>query len=176
MRPRTVKAIRLLAAALITATAVEAAHGGVMEFTDKEAWIAAVGEFTTIDFVGFPKGTFITNQYAGLGVLFTDGNDSIHLTGGFLNDGAGLDGNPSMHLSFDSPQLWLAVDYPGSVQIDLFSENIPLHSSVFNTIGHGNFAGVISIELFDTVVISDPVLGDVFIDDHHFGVPTPGTF
>ena len=176
MRPRTGKTISLLAAALITSAAVEAAHGGVMEFTDKDAWIAAVGQFTTVDFVGFPDGTFITTQYADLGVLFTDGNDSIDVSGAHVNDGFGLDGNPSMHLSFDSPNLWLAVDYPGSVQIDLFSGNIPLHSSVFNTIGHGNFAGVISIELFDAVVISDPVLGDVFIDDLHFGVPTPGTF
>ncbi len=79
-----------------------------------------------------------------------------------------------MHLSFDSQQLWLAVDYPGAVQIDLFSGNIPLHSSVFITGGQGNFAGVISIELFDTVVISDPEIGDVFIDDLHFGVPSPG--
>ncbi len=176
MRPRTGKIIGLFATALLTSLSVGSAYGGVMEFTDKDAWIAAVGEFTTIDFTGFPDGTFITNQYAHLGVLFTDGNDSIDVSGAHVNDGFGLDGNPSMHLSFDSPQLWLAVDYPGSVQIDLFSGNIPLHSSVFIAGGAGNFGGVISIELFDTVVISDPVFGDVFIDDLHFGVPTPGTF
>ncbi len=33
-----------------------------VEFTDKDAWIAAVRQFNTIDFTGFADGTFITNQ------------------------------------------------------------------------------------------------------------------
>ncbi len=153
----------------------EAVGGFVEEFTSKDEWIAAVGRFTTIDFTGFPAGTFITDQYADLGVLFTDGNDSItccsKLT--FPNDGAGLDGNPDIHLSFDTPQAYIAVHFPGDVQIDLFSGDIFLHSSVFIAGGVGNFGGVISSQLFDTVVISDPSVGDVFIDDLHFGVPAP---
>ena len=53
------------------------ASGDVLEFTDKDEWIEAVGEFTTIDFTGYPKDTFIADQYAYLGILFTDGNDNI---------------------------------------------------------------------------------------------------
>ncbi|MCZ6734626.1 MAG: hypothetical protein O7C65_02415, partial [Planctomycetota bacterium] len=88
---------------------------------------------------------------------------------------AGLDGHSAIHLSFDSPQAWIAVHFPGDVQIDLFSGDIFLHSSVFIAGGVGNFGGVISSQLFDAVVISDPVLGDVFIDNLHFGVPAPPT-
>ena len=131
MRPRTEKTIGLFATALLTSLSVGSAHGGVMEFTDKDAWIAAVGPFTTIDFTGFPEGTFITEQYAHLGIHFTDGNDSIDINAGVLNDGSGLDGNPSMHLSFDSPQAYLAVDFPGDVQFDLFSGDTLLHTSLF---------------------------------------------
>ncbi len=174
MRPRTGKTIGLFATALLTSLSVGSAYGGVMEFTDKVAWITAVGQFTTIDFTGFPDGTFITEQYAHLGIHFTDGNDSIDVSGAHVNDGFGLDGNPSMHLSFDNPQLWLAVDYPGSVQIDLFSGNELIHSALFVGAGVGFFAGLLSTELFDTVVISDPIVPDAFIDDLHFGVPSPG--
>ena len=166
---------RYLTAAMLTSLAVGSAHGGVIEFIDKDKWIAAVGDFTTIDFTGFPDGTFITDQYADLGVVFTDGNDSVAVNEGFLNDGSGLDGNPSIHLSFDVSQIYLAVDFPGDVQIDLFNGNELLSSSVFIAGGFGNFAGVISSQRFNAAVISDPILGDVFIDDLHFGVPAPPT-
>ena len=170
------KTIGLIAAAILPwAGNGGVAFGGfVEEFTNKDEWIAAVGRFTTIDFTGFPDGTFITDQYADLGILFTDGNDSIDVSGVHVNDGWGLDGNPDIHLSFDMPQAYIAVHFPGDVQIDLFAGDILLHSSVFIAGGLGNFGGVISSELFDTVLIRDPVLGDVFIDDLHFGVPTPG--
>ena len=100
------------------------ARAGVIEFTDKDEWIAAVGPFTTIDFTDYPAGTVITDQYADLGVLFTDGNDNIFCCDEtyLLNDGAGLSGNfpplsPDFHLSFPIPQRWLAVDFPGAIQI-----------------------------------------------------------
>ncbi len=66
---------------------------GVAEFDVKQAWIDAVGPFFTVDFTGFPGGTFITDEYADLGVLFTDGVDVILCCDeGFPNDGAGLNG------------------------------------------------------------------------------------
>ena len=168
--------IGLIAAAMLAWVGNGQVSGGfVEEFTNKDEWISAVGQFTTIDFTGFPDGTFITDQYADLGILFTDGNDSIDVSGIHVNDGWGLDGNPDIHLSFDTPQAYLAVHFPGDVQIDLFSGDIFLHSSVFIAGGVGNFGGLISSQLFDAVVISDPVLGDVFIDDLHFGVPAPPT-
>ena len=142
MRPRTGKTIGLFATALLTSLSVGSAYGGVMEFTDKDAWIAAVGGFTTVDFVGFPSGTFITEQYAGLGIHFTDGNDSIPPFGpiSFPNDGWGLDGNGDINVSFDSPQLWIAVDYPGGIQFELLWQGQLVYtSSQLVPGGIGNF-------------------------------------
>ncbi len=177
MRPRTGKTIGLFATALIASLSVGSAYGGVMEFTDKDAWIAAVGRFTTVDFVGFLPGTFITEQYAGLGIHFTDGNDSIPPFGRFVfpNDGWGLDGNGDINVSFDSPQLWIAVDYPGGIQFELLWQGQLIYSSSpFSPGGLGNFAGLLSTELFDAARLIDPIGSEAEIDDLHFGVPSPG--
>ena len=150
------------------------AHAGVQEFTDKDEWIDAVGEFTTIDFTGFPEGTFITDQYVDLGVLFTDGNDTIQEWGGFI-DGHGLRGSDTITIAFDSAQAYIGVDFPGDIQIDLFAGGNLIYSALFIAGGKGNFAGLVSTELFDSAFLSDPIVPSVFIDDLHFGVPAPGT-
>ncbi|MHC4414649.1 MAG: PEP-CTERM sorting domain-containing protein [Planctomycetota bacterium] len=162
----------ILLAACLTVSAV---HADVTEFTDKDEWIAAVGEFTTIGFTGFEPATIITDQYADLGVLFTDGDDIIAISETFKIDGAGLWGNGDIVLAFDSPQAWIAVDFPGDVQFDLYDGDRLLHSSQFIAGGNGNFGGVISTEWFDSVILIDPVDGYVTIDDLHFGVPVPTT-
>ena len=157
----------------------QALGGFVEEFTDKDEWIAAVGRFTTIDFTGFPDGTFITDQYADLGVLFVGGNENIFLSdNAFPNDGAGLDdgGFTPIAVSFDTPQAWIAVDFPGTVQFELFSGGELIYtSSAFGGGGAGFFAGLVSTELFDAAVIDDPGDFSVAIDDLHFGVPAPAT-
>ncbi|MCH8150741.1 MAG: hypothetical protein IH830_00025 [Planctomycetes bacterium] len=169
----------LIAAAIMAWLGNGQALGGfVEEFTDKAEWISAVGRFTTIDFTGFPDGTFITDQYADLGILFTDGNDNIFLSdNAFPNDGAGLFGGgfTPIAVSFDTPQAWIAVDFPGAVQFELFREGELIYtSSLFGGGGVGFFAGLVSSELFDAAVILDPDDQSVFIDDLHFGVPAPG--
>ncbi|MCH8150742.1 MAG: hypothetical protein IH830_00030 [Planctomycetes bacterium] len=155
----------------------EALGGFVEEFTDKAEWISAVGRFTTIGFTGFPDGTFITDQYADLGVLFVGGNENIFLNDfAFPNDGAGLDdgGFTPIAVSFDTPQAWIAVDFPGLIQFELFSGgNLIYTSSEFGIGGVGKFAGLVSTELFDLAVMSDRSGVDVVIDDLHFGVPAP---
>ncbi len=150
------------------------ASADVLEFTDKDEWIKAVGEFTTIDFTGFPEGTFITDQYADLGVLFTDGYDIIQFSPtGYPNDKWGLDGNDTIQLVFHTAQGYMAVDFPGAMQIDLFAAGNLIYSAVFIPGGVGNFAGVVSTELFDSALLSDPLISGVHIDDLHFGVPAP---
>ena len=124
------KTTGLMAAAIMAWPGNGVVFGGFMEFTDKDEWIAAVGDFTTIGFTGFPDGTFITDQYAHLGILFTDGNDNIFLNdGAFPNDGAGLDGNVNISVSFDTPQAWIGVDFPGVLQIELFSSGRLFYTS-----------------------------------------------
>ncbi len=150
------------------------ASADVLEFTDKDEWIEAVGEFTTIDFTGFPEGTWITDQYADLGILFTDGDDWIHNTCGYVNDCWGLaggGGNDQITLAFDTEEAYIGVDFPGDLQIDLYSRGRLIHSSVFIAGGHGNFGGLLSRVLFDSVVLSDPLFSSVHIDDLHFGPP-----
>ncbi len=171
MGPR--KTAGLIAAAILPWAGNGVVCGGLIEFTDKEEWIAAVGRFTTIDFTGFPDGTFITDQYADLGILFTDGNDNIFLNdGAFPNDGAGLDGNGDISVAFDTPQAWIGVDFPGFLTIELYTEGRLFFTSNLWGGGVGNFLGLISSELFDAAVLIDP-LDQAAIDDLHFGVPAP---
>ena len=173
LRLLTIQAILL--PALLTVTP---AHGGVAEFFDKDEWIAAVGPFTTIDFTGFPDGTQIMEQYADLGVHFVDHTDFVLCCSDdlFPNDGAGLDGNQGVDLVFDSPQAYIAAEFPGFLRIDLFSGGDLFYSSiVFGGVGVGWFGGLVSSGMFDAATLSDPVDGNVVIDDLHFGVPAPPT-
>ncbi len=128
-----------------------------------------------MDFVGFDHGTFITGQYAHLGVNFVDGNDSIFLNDVFLNDGAGLDGNGDITLTFDKPQFWIGADFPGALRIELFLEGALIYSSgIFGIGGKGFFAGLLSSEPFDAAIVMDQA-GEAAIDDLHFGtIPAPG--
>ncbi len=161
-------------AALLAQTG--AAPAGVLEFSDRDEWFAAVDQVTTIDFTDFPHGTLLSNQYDELGVLFTDRVDIVLCCGGaFPNDGAGVNGVGSISLAFTAPQYAIAVDFPGDVMFDLYNGGELFYtSSQFGGGGIGNFGGLISTQPFDAAVISDPVDDHVFIDDLHFGVPGAG--
>jgi hypothetical protein len=169
----------LIVLALVTGFGSLAARGEVTEYENGAAWYAAVGEVTTIDFTDQPAGSIITDQYASLGVHFTDGND-IAFAGPsiFPNDAMGLRGHivqPSgIHVTFNTPKRWLAVEFPGLVDIQLFRNGEMFHESVNLGVGGiGNFAGLVSTIGFDEAYLSDSD-GFVFIDDLHFGVPGPG--
>ena len=163
---------RLLVLAALACPALPA-HAGVTEFIDRAEWEGAVGQFSTIDFTGFPKFAIITDQYQHLGVTFTDGTDRIRFSNAFPNDNWGLGGNGDIHLSFDRPQVWIGVDFPGAIRVLLFSGGELIHfSSIFAAHPVGGFGGLVSTELFDAVVILDP-FDAVSIDDLHFGVPAP---
>ncbi len=169
-----------LVAALLAGLVSTHARADVIEFIDKDKWFAAVGEVTTIDFTGFEKGTLITDQFAELGVVFNGLGHFIDQDDVTYEDGWGLFrvGDPSnpIDLSFTTPQSWIAVDFPGAVQFELFSQGRLIYTSNgFSDEGDPpGFAGLVSTELFDAVLITDP-RGDVFIDNLHFGVPAPGT-
>jgi hypothetical protein len=175
---------RLVLGALMSyCGACAASAGDLIEFEDKAVWEAAVGEFTTIGFTGFPEFTIITDQYSELGILFTDGNDSVGLGETiFPNDGAGLLGThiTSIDVAFDVPQRWIAVDFPGVARIDLYRDGELIAQSTWFDAppisGVGGFGGVISSEPFDAAVILDPEDQVVSIDDLHFGgaIPAPG--
>ena len=153
-------------------------RAGVIEFTDRPSWEAAVGAFTTIDFTDFPHGTIITTQYSGLGATFTDGNDTIFVyPDAFPIDGVGLDAQGSITISFSTPMSYIGVDFPGSLHIDLFSGGSPIYSSSnFGGIGAGFFAGLVTQSTFDEVLLTDWFDGLAAIDNLSFGIiPAPGT-
>lgn len=154
------------------------ALGGLIEFEDKAAWLAAVGSFQTVDFTEFPVNTFVTNHYANLGVLFTDGDDIISCCDDIVypEDGAGLDGNGNITLFFDTPQAWIAADFAGRLVIELYSEAKLIYTTEIFAIGggFGNFGGVKSTEHFDMAILMDvPAEFEAEIDNLYFGVPSP---
>ena len=175
---RQVERVRFACVFVVLVVLCGVTEGGVIEFNDKDRWIAAVGTFTTIGFDGFEPSTIITDQFANLGILFTDGDDRIkpfdEIT--FPNDGWGLDGNGNITLVFDTPQAWIAADFPGRLQIQLFANGeLFFMSGILGVGGFGNFGGLVSSEPFDTAVLMDfPADFEAEIDDLHFGVPAPG--
>ncbi len=159
--------------AMVVCMAVSSAQGAVYEITNEDVWMAAVGTFATADFTGFPDCTFITDQYAGLGVVFTDGNDCTYLHPEvFPNDGAGLDGNGNITVAFAQAQHWIAVDHPGLIGIQLRNDGEVVHNSgIYHVFSFGRFLGLISSEPFDEAIVIDPLGGEAEIDDLYFGPP-----
>ena len=154
---------------------VQAAHCAVVEYTNKPTWQGAAGNYSTITFTELPVNTLITNQYSNLGVLFTDNSDYIFQNQAFVNDGYGLNGALDFTtLHFTQPMYSIAADFPGSLDFRLYYlGNLIFQSTHFGNGGPGWFAGLVSDNPFDKVVIFDSGL---FIDDLHFGpaIPAPG--
>jgi hypothetical protein len=150
----------------------------IVGFTDRDEWEQAVGAFTTIDFTGFEPLTLITDQYADLGVLFTDENDvTVHSWDVFVNDGEGLEGSnfdDQITVEFDLPHLWFAVDHAGSAFIDVYDDDIFLGTFEHFAGGAGKFTGIVSDLAFNKIVIHRGGDSPPFIDDLHFGIPAPG--
>lgn len=154
------------------------AEATVVDYTSKSEWEAAAGPYTTIDFTGFAPGTIITDQYASLGVTFTEGNDRINESIiGFPNDGFGLNGViDTFTLEFSQPMYTIACEFPGTLQIRLYYQGVLFHTNPFTFGGGGSgfFGGMVSDQPFDRAVVLDPQ-GGVNVDDLHFGrgIPAP---
>ena len=146
---------------------------GDFQLGDKDDWLNAVGPFTTIDFTGFRNDTFITDQYADLGVLFLDGDDNIICCDqpSFPEDGSGLDGNAAIALEFATPQRYIAADFPGGLCYRLFDRGeLFFESGLLGGGGIGLFGGLVSTRTFDSAVICDPSGNNqVDLDNLHFG-------
>ena len=167
----------LSALALLLAFAVASpVCAGFTLLQDFALWQQASGPYTTLDFTGFPNNTFITDQYADLGVTFLDGNDVI--TGPsslvFPLDGWGLDVNESATMDFVSPQFSLGVHHPGELRIKLYWQGSLIYASPpLPGSGVGFFGGVVSTVPFDRAVIMSPFVNQLDVDNIYFGVPAP---
>ncbi len=144
-------------------------------------WQSAAGEFNTCDFAAYPTNTFITDQYADLGVLFTNpGPNVVHANdfAGFPLDGHGIDGNCGIELTFLQPTYSVGAHGPGLWTYDVYAGNTLLYSSPGHAPSLNGFAGFVSTVPFDRVVfwglIPPNCEDDVYIDNIYFStVPAP---
>ncbi|HRP63258.1 MAG TPA: hypothetical protein PK400_08200 [Phycisphaerales bacterium] len=147
----------------------------VTEYTNKAAWQAAVGSYSTIDFTGFAHGTTLNTQYAeSHGVTFIGTNNIVH-TSSFLNDGEGVRGQPESRFVFSTPRHSVAVDFPGQAIYKLYYSGVLVYTSNphWAPVGGGGFYGLVSDTLFDEVVVYRNTGNPAFYDDLHFGPPIP---
>jgi len=156
---------------------VSAASAEFVEFTEKDEWIDAVGDFTTIDFTGFEDNTPIVDQYADLGVTFP-GFDVISGETFFLfpNDGWGLQGFDEINVELDQPINYIAMESPGKFAFELYVNDELIHTTQefgFGSTGPAIFGGLKSDRPFDRLRIIDPNDPAVSLDDLFFGPPIP---
>jgi hypothetical protein len=152
------------------------AEGAVTIYTNKSNWQNNVGTSSAITFAefGVPTGTWLKEQYSSLGVHFTDGSDQFYNNTNIFADGWGLNGalNEST-IGFDSPVTTIALDFPGTVQVELYLKGQLLYTSpLLGSTPTGNFRGLVSTDPFDKVILDDPLSGLV-IDNLYFGPPIP---
>jgi hypothetical protein len=154
----------------------------VTNYTSKSAYLAAAGPQSEITFGEFPVGTIVTNQYAPLGVIFTDGDDHIGANSTAFADGVGLPADTNVNglvtLSFSSPQNAVAADFPGQLNISLYSGTTLVGTSAtFGGSGVGFFGGVQSSVPFNKVVLEDLFDHLVAIDNLYIpnSVPEPAS-
>ncbi len=166
---------------LALAVALALAEGGVAGIiyspTSKDDWSSFVnGQFTTIGFTG-DYLQFVTEQYADLGVHFSDGDD-YGVSNSKFTDGFGIKGNccggGSITVTFDAPQTWVAANYLGILKIALYMDDVFIDSKdIFQPGVLNKFQGVVSDVAFNKVILSDTGDGLPFVDDLHFGGPIP---
>jgi hypothetical protein len=163
-----------LGACPVVTIGVRAADAGMIEFEDRSAWEAAIGDYTTVDFTGFDAGTVITTQCSDLGITFTDGFYLIQASGlAYPNDGWGLDGNGNVTVRFEEPQSWFAAEFPGLLRFWLYREDELVYTTTTLPTGAiDNFLGVVFPETFDRIYLDG--FGPAHMDDLLFGAPVPG--
>jgi hypothetical protein len=179
---RRAAALASMSVACITCSS----HAGFVVYEgDGSAWFEAVPIHSTITFSEFPHNTKIDDEYASLGVMFTDTDGNWILgTGGpnsFIQDGMGLNGNALVELSFDGPMSAFAASFPGVAKFAFYSgQELLFTSSYFGLEPVGNFAGFATDTWFDRIQITgfppDPFGNPdkVFFDSFHFAsVPSP---
>jgi hypothetical protein len=175
----------IVSIALVVSSSTSA-HASIVTYTNQAAWEKAAGSSTYVGFNEYPGATIITDQYAALGVTFTDGDDSIWSVspGLFPVDGVGLIGDfggfgfhKPITAVFDAPRFAVAAHFAGGSFFQLYLGNQFVgQTGYFTPAFTGPFAGITSTVPFDRVVLdNDSTIG---IDSLFFGsaVPGPGGF
>jgi len=148
----------------------------ITEYLDQASWEAAIGMLTLTNPYGdLGADVIVTNQYAGIGTTYTDGDDITFPYGDSL-DGMLLSGITRIHVQFNNLVYAVAVNYPGAVQIvGYLGGSVVFTSSEFGSSGAYLFAGIVSTDAFDSVEILDWVDDAVYIDDLNYNGGILGT-
>jgi len=165
---------RMLFSGFLVTLITHVCAADVQEFFDFEQWENAAGEFTFIGFTEYPQGTILTDQYADLGINFTDNNPTVLESDYFFEDGHGIwfdqpSGFDNIWVEFEEPITAIGTDLVGPLQIELFANGEPLNEP--DPFG-GEFLGYVSDEPFDSAILLNPG-GSTTIDNLYFGPPIP---
>jgi MYXO-CTERM domain-containing protein len=150
----------------------------VQVFFDATDWENAVDDFTFIGFTEYPQGTILADQYADLGIHFTENNPTVLESGNdVFEDGHGIwfdgsSGFDNIWVEFDEPITAIAVDFPGAVQFEFFHNGNSVYLSNPYDDDGGGFVGFVSEDSFDSARVFDP-LGVTAIDNLYFAPPIP---
>ncbi len=173
-------------AAAVVAGAPHALAGVVVYANADEAeWFAATPGHSTITFAELPHYTLVSDQYAELGVLFTDPFPNLILgpfPDSFLQDGWGLSGSIAVHLEFAETMVAFAAHFPGFAVFKFFRDGeMVFQSPLMGGGGLDWFAGFSVTGGFDRLEITGkpplfPDLIDVVnFDNFYFkAIPAPG--
>lgn len=145
-------------------------------YSDVDDWLNDVLSVTVIEFTYFPHGTFIDDQYADEGVIFTNGSSTIsNIPSAFVDD-FGLDANQdAMTFDLAQPAYSLGVLFPGTLRFVLYLDGELVGWT--ETLGGASpqqFVGVILPTGFDSVSLID--LNEPEIDNLYFSfaeIPAP---
>lgn len=167
------------AAALILFVFARLSSATVAVYENQADWQNAVNHhYTTIGFTGWPDWTIITNQYANLGIEFTDGTDRVRNNPNiFLNDGSGLYGAiTSITMQFAAPIYYMAHWYLSTSKLELYLGGSLIYTSpTFDPPTPHHFVGFVSTQPFDRARIFSPVGAEINVDDLYFQpIPAPG--
>jgi MYXO-CTERM domain-containing protein len=166
----------------IAACAAGIAHGSFVMHESYAGWSAAAGDFATITFAELPPFSFVTTQYADMGLVFAD-NDGNWTEGPEYSpypiDGFGLDGEGVVDILLSKQALGVGAHFPGGLRYRLYSAGALLYDSDLVGAGlYNNFRGVTSSSVaFDRVLITGfPFGGQVYLDNLYISfapVPSP---
>jgi len=150
-------------------TPQQSALTSITEYTDEATWAAALGVPTAINPYGdLASGVIVTNQYSSLGALYTDGDD-LTVDSVEAIDGRYLQGGGGINVEFSDPINAVGINYPGALRVTGYLDGAEVFvSSDFGGSGSGFFAGIISTDQFDRILIVDWVDSAVFIDDINY--------
>lgn len=167
----------------------QSASAAIIFTTSESEWLAAAGgpgAVSLVDFGTIAPGSIVTDQFAGLGVLFTDGDDiRLNASGGgvpsfpVLVSGTDFPDPPPTDITivFDRAQRSIALSYVLTNQpLVFFLGDQEVGTFIVPQLQLPKYIGLLSDQAFDRIVYSHHSGGNyTYLANFQFSsVPTPG--